>query len=105
MDPALSGSEIIRSFLSVLPYLNVIFEDDISYALLDTEKYLISKDSRELQLGVKAGDPIQEGGAIVHLRFYCDHRIAFKISDLNDQQIVVGPGRSHGNLPETEQRS
>lgn len=53
MDPALSGSEIIHSFLSVLPYLNVIFEDDISYALLDTEKYLIRQPVSSASLAAK----------------------------------------------------
>lgn len=67
MSDQRSENDIIRSFFSVLPYLNIIFEDDISYAILDTEKYLASKDSRELKLGVKAGDPIQQGGAIAEV--------------------------------------
>jgi Methyl-accepting chemotaxis protein len=57
-----SDKEIINSFYRVLPYLNVIFEDEISYAMMDTEKYLLSQDSSELKLGAKAGNPIPEGG-------------------------------------------
>lgn len=63
MDDQNSDREIINSFYRVLPYLNVIFEADISYAMMDTEKYLISQDSKELKLGSKEGDPIPEGGA------------------------------------------
>lgn len=63
----MESPDIISSFFNVLPYLNVIFEDDISYAILDTEKYLVSKDSKELKLGVKVGAPIQEGGAIAEV--------------------------------------
>ena len=58
-----SDKEIINSFHRVLPYLNIIFEDEVSYAMMDTEKCLLSRSSSELQLDAKAGDPIQEGGA------------------------------------------
>jgi hypothetical protein len=64
MDAQLTDKEILNSFYRVLPYLNVIFEDDISYAMMDTEKYLLTQDSSELKLGAKAGDRIQEGGAV-----------------------------------------
>lgn len=64
MDEQFSDKEIINSFYRVLPYLHVIFEDDISYAMMDTEKYLLSQNGSELKLGAKAGDPIQEGGAV-----------------------------------------
>lgn len=59
-----SNTEIINSFYRVLPYLNVIFEDDVSYAMMDTEKCLLSQRSSELQLDAKPGDPIQKGGAV-----------------------------------------
>ena len=44
MDDQFSDKEIINSFYRVLPYLHVIFEDDISYAMMDTEKYILTHD-------------------------------------------------------------
>jgi len=60
-----SQYEILNSLRSVLPYLSYLFEEDVSFSITDTEKYLISQNGRELTFKVKAGDPIQEGGAVV----------------------------------------
>lgn len=62
-DSKISDKEIINSFFHILPYLKLFFEDDVSYAIMDTEKYLISVNGRELVFNVSAGDPIPEGGA------------------------------------------
>ncbi|MDD3169320.1 MAG: methyl-accepting chemotaxis protein [Eubacteriales bacterium] len=64
MAEQFSDKEILNSFYRVLPYLHIIFEDDCSYAVMDTEKYLLSQDSKELKLGAKVGDSIQQGGAV-----------------------------------------
>jgi len=59
----ISDKDIINSFQKVLPYLSIIFDDGVSYAVMDTEKHLMAHDGAELKFGTKAGDPIQKGGA------------------------------------------
>lgn len=57
--------EIMNSFNNLLPYLPLLFEDDISFAITDTEKYITSHNGKELVFKTEPGDPIPEGGAVV----------------------------------------
>ncbi len=60
----ISDKKVINSFCDVLPYLKDMFEEDVSFAMTDTEKYLLSVNGRELVFKIREGDPIPEGGAV-----------------------------------------
>ncbi len=60
----ISNQSIINSFCDVVPFLNELFEEDVSYAMTDTEKYILSVNGKDLRFQIKEGDPIPEGGAV-----------------------------------------
>lgn len=64
MMEKISENTTINELYNVIPYLEVIFDNEISVAITDREKYLYSKYCDELSLGVKNGDLIPKGGAI-----------------------------------------
>jgi len=61
----ISDKDVINYFYNVMPYIGVLFDEDVSMAITDTEKYLYTQYCKELQVGAKEGDRIIEGGAIV----------------------------------------
>lgn len=61
----ISDKDMINFFYNAIPSIQVLFDEDISIALTDTEKYLYTKYSNELQLGANKGDTIPDGGAII----------------------------------------
>lgn len=63
MDENLTKSEIICAFEKVLPYLPFLFDDDISVALTDTEKFTQNLTCESLPLAADPGTLIPEGGA------------------------------------------
>jgi archaellum component FlaC len=56
-------NELLQSFDNVLMYLPTFFEDDISFAIVDREKYLKVQNCERLQINAKQGDPIPQNGA------------------------------------------
>lgn len=56
-------SEILNSLSEALPYLPCFFSDDVSFAITDRKKYLSVKQCGDLDLLVKPGDMLREGGA------------------------------------------
>lgn len=50
-------------FLKILPYMKYFFDDDISIAVTDTEKFLSSFEDGTLRINVKPGTAIPDGGA------------------------------------------
>lgn len=58
-----SDNELLNSFYNLLPYLPILFEEDISFAMIDREKYIALQNSESLNFKIKIGDPIPEGGA------------------------------------------
>lgn len=58
-----SDNELLNSFYNLLPYLPILFEEDISFAMIDREKYIALQNSKNLNFKIKVGDPIPEGGA------------------------------------------
>ncbi|MFA9375710.1 MAG: methyl-accepting chemotaxis protein [Lachnotalea sp.] len=56
--------ELMDSLKVVLPYFKVLFEDEVSLALTDKEKFIYSSYCKELDLKTKPGDPVASGGAI-----------------------------------------
>ncbi|MDO5518527.1 MAG: methyl-accepting chemotaxis protein [Clostridium sp.] len=57
-------SNILKKFEELIPYLSVIFEDEASFAITDTEKYLSVYLSKKLPLNIKEGDKIPHDGAV-----------------------------------------
>ncbi|MDS0528182.1 methyl-accepting chemotaxis protein [Clostridium sp. SHJSY1] len=60
----ISENTKINELYNVIPYLEVIFDNEISMAITDKEKYLYAKYCDELSLGVDKGALIPKGGAI-----------------------------------------
>lgn len=58
-------NKILESFKIVLPHLESIFKSDTSYAISDTEKYIMTTDCTKLPFNTKAGDPIPDKGAVI----------------------------------------
>ena len=56
----ISDNDMINFFYNAIPSIEVLFDEDISMALTDTEKYLYTKYSKKLQLSAKEGDIIPE---------------------------------------------
>lgn len=56
--------EIMESFETLLPHLPMLFEEDISCGVTDTEKYLKVVLSDKLPLKIKNGDIIPPDGAV-----------------------------------------
>lgn len=59
-----SKNVVLESFDNVLSYLPIFFEDDVSFAIVDKEKYLRIQNCDKLTINAKAGDPIPKEGAI-----------------------------------------
>lgn len=60
----ISDKEIINFYYNAMPLIEVLFDEDISMAITDTEKYLYTQYNRNLELSAKEGDRIPEGGAV-----------------------------------------
>lgn len=55
---------LLESFKNVLPYIDTLFEGEISVAITDSEKFIYSSYCKELDLKSRPGDLIPTGGAI-----------------------------------------
>lgn len=55
----------IDCFIKILPYMKYFFDDDISIAVTDTEKFLCSFEDGNLRINVKPGTVIPDGGASI----------------------------------------
>ena len=53
----------MQSFSDVFTYLPAFFEDDISFALADRDRYIKIQNCDSLPIQAQEGDPIPEGGA------------------------------------------
>lgn len=57
-------SEILNSFANLGDYLQYFFDDDISLAATDREKFIFQKNNSNLPMNATVGDKIPEGAAI-----------------------------------------
>ena len=64
MKKLISDNEILNSFNILLPYLPYFFDDDVSFGIADTKIYLNVVCNPNLNLQLKEGDGIPEGGAV-----------------------------------------
>lgn len=67
MMDRISDKETINFFYNAIPLIEVLFDDDISMGITDTEKYLYTKYHKSLELSAREGDRIPEGGAVVEV--------------------------------------
>jgi hypothetical protein len=63
MATTICENEILNAFNTILPYLSYMFDDDVSFGITNTETYLKVSCSPNLDLRLKEGDRIPEGGA------------------------------------------
>jgi archaellum component FlaC len=63
----ISDKEIINFYYNAIPLIEVLFDEDISMAITDTEKYLYTMYNKDLVLSAKEGDRISEGGAVIEV--------------------------------------
>lgn len=56
-------SELQNSFISVIPYMELFFEDEIAYTMSDTKKFLKVVNSKSVTMNAKAGEELRPGGA------------------------------------------
>jgi archaellum component FlaC len=63
----ISDKEMINFFYNAIPLIEVLFDEDVSMAITDTEKYLYTKYNKDLELSAKEGDRIPEGGAVIEV--------------------------------------
>jgi len=64
MGKMISDNEILNSFNNMLTYLPYFFDDDVSFGIADTKRYLRVECNPNLNLRLKEGDSIPEGGAV-----------------------------------------
>lgn len=59
-----STHQLLDSFYEVIPFLSNLFEDDVAFALTDTQKFILVENGNQLRFSIQAGDLIPVGGAI-----------------------------------------
>ncbi|APC39380.1 methyl-accepting chemotaxis protein [Clostridium estertheticum] len=65
MEKTISNNEALNAFNTLLPYLPYFFDDDdVSFGVADTQTYLNVVCNPNLDLKLKEGDEIPQGGAI-----------------------------------------
>ncbi len=95
--------DILEAFEKVLPYLPYFFDDDVSVALTDTERFLINQVSDSLRIKGGPGDIIPEGGAAynaIHNGQICINEVpkevygvpfkSYAVPLKNDKMEIVG---------------
>jgi len=63
VDEKILQNEILRSFYNISTYLPDMFEEEVSFAITDTEKYLVYIPTEHINPGIKPGDVIKEGSS------------------------------------------
>lgn len=59
-----TDNTVLQAFATTIPFLQVLFDDEASFAVTDTERYLVVVSNELMPLKAQAGDLIPEGGAI-----------------------------------------
>ncbi len=58
-------NETLDALSLIMPYLPILFNEDVALGITDTKKYLKVQMGTRLNFGVNVGDPIPQGGAAV----------------------------------------
>ncbi|MEY8353436.1 methyl-accepting chemotaxis protein [Lachnospiraceae bacterium 54-53] len=64
MNGPFTENGLLDSFYNAIPYLFPLFEDDVAFALTDTQKFILVKNGSQLKFKIDTGDSIPAGGAI-----------------------------------------
>lgn len=56
-------SPLLQKVINVIPFLYDLFDDDVSFAVTDTTKYLFNKGKGALNINSELGLPVPQGGA------------------------------------------
>jgi uncharacterized protein YukE len=83
-------NEVMKAFIRLVPYLSVLFDNEASFALTDTEKYIMNECCPTLKLKAEPGDPIPEGGAA----YQAIHTGSIVISNVS-KEVYGAPFRSY----------
>lgn len=57
-------SDLLTSFLTVMPFLNELLTSDVGVSITDREKYLYYKAGKDLDLKVTPGMPLKAGSSV-----------------------------------------
>jgi hypothetical protein len=63
MSDLMVDNEVMNAFRKLIPYLSIFFDNEASFAISDTEKYLFNEPCATLPLKTDPGTPIPKGGA------------------------------------------
>ncbi len=63
MDEKIMANELFRSFYNISAFLPDMFEDEVTFAITDLDKYLIYVPTEHINPGIKAGDIVKEGSS------------------------------------------
>lgn len=63
MNEKVLQNELVKSFVAISTCLPDMFDEEVSFAVADTEKYLIYKPTENINPGIKPGDPVGEGSS------------------------------------------
>ncbi len=58
MDECVNGNEVLDSFYHIAPYIKYFFDEEVSYAVTDKEKYILYQPTEHINPGIKSGDAI-----------------------------------------------
>lgn len=64
MNSPYTENGLLDSFCNAIPYLFHLFEDDVAFALTNTQKFILVKNGNQLKFTIDSGDAIPAGGAI-----------------------------------------
>lgn len=64
MNSPFTENGLLDSFCNAIPYLFHLFEDDVAFALTNTQKFILVKNGNQLKFTIDSGDAIPAGGAI-----------------------------------------
>ncbi|MFA9465061.1 MAG: methyl-accepting chemotaxis protein [Velocimicrobium sp.] len=63
MGNQINECEVLNALSIIIPYLPILFSEDVAIGITDTKKYLKVQMGRQLDLRVEVGASIPEGGA------------------------------------------
>lgn len=62
-NPTAFTNPLFESFHRLAPMIPLIFEEETSYSISDREQYLFYQPTKNINPGIKPGDPVKEGTA------------------------------------------
>lgn len=63
MNELIMQNETLKAFFNIQAFIPYMFDDEVSYAISDLEKYLLYIPTQQINPGTKAGDPVPPGSS------------------------------------------